>query len=82
MDNEKFGDYVSADSHLATSCVNTREELCKGHVGATLLEGAKKVGEDTEPEVVPNFAEAHKAFMKVKSFVMSTATVMVIVIVF
>jgi hypothetical protein len=36
-------------------------------VGATLLEGAEE--EDTEPEVVPNFAKAHKALMKVKSFV-------------
>jgi hypothetical protein len=69
MDNEKFDDYVSVDSHLATSGVNTVEQLCKSHVGATLLEGAEEKGEDTEPDIVPNFAEVHKAFMKGKSFV-------------
>jgi hypothetical protein len=57
------------DSHLATSGVSTVEELCESHVRATLLEGAEDEGEDTEPEVVPNFAKAHEALMKVKSFV-------------
>jgi hypothetical protein len=38
-------------------------------VGAPLLEGAEEEGEDTEPEVVPNFAEAHEALIKVNSFV-------------
>jgi hypothetical protein len=69
MDNEKFDDYVSVDTHLATSSVNTVEELCESHVGATLVEGAEEEGEDTEPEVVPNFAQEHEALMKVKSFV-------------
>jgi hypothetical protein len=54
------------DSHLATSGVNTVEELCESHVGATLLEGAQEETEDTKPEVVRNFA---KPLMKVKSFV-------------
>jgi hypothetical protein len=36
MDNEKFDDYISVDSHLATSGVNTVEELWESHVGATL----------------------------------------------
>jgi hypothetical protein len=45
------------------------EELCESHVGATLLEGAEEEGEDTEPKVLPNFAKAHEALMKVKSFV-------------
>jgi hypothetical protein len=66
MDSEKFDQYVSVDSHLVTSGVNTVEELCESHVGATLIQGAEQEGEDTEPEVVPNFAEA---LMKVKSFV-------------
>jgi hypothetical protein len=67
MDNEKFDDYVSVDSHLATSGFNTVEELCKSHVRAVLLQGTEE--EDTEPQVVPKFAEAHEALMKVKSFV-------------
>jgi hypothetical protein len=45
------------------------EEVCKSHVGAMLFEGAEEEGEDTDPEVVPNFAKAHEALMKVKSFV-------------
>jgi hypothetical protein len=71
MDNEKFDDYVSVDSHLATSCVNKVAELCESHVGGPRVEGAEVEGEDTKPkpEVVPNFAEAHEALMKVKSFV-------------
>jgi hypothetical protein len=66
MDNEKFDDYVSVDNHLASSRVNTVEQLCESHVGATLLKGPEEEGEDTEPEVVPNFAEALR---NVKSFV-------------
>jgi hypothetical protein len=62
MDSEKFDEYISVDSHLATSSVNTVEELCESDVGPTLIQGAEE--EDTEPEVVPNFA---KALMKVKS---------------
>jgi hypothetical protein len=69
MDNEKFDDYVSVDSHLVTSGVNTVEELCERHMEATRVDGAEEEGEDTEPEVVPNFAKAHEALMKVKSFV-------------
>jgi hypothetical protein len=69
MANEKFDYYVSVDGHLATSDVNTVEELCESHVAATHLEGAEEEGEDTECEVVPNFTKAHKALMKVTSFV-------------
>jgi hypothetical protein len=64
MNNEKV-DYVSVDSHLATSGVNRVVELYESHVGATSVEGAGEEGEDSEPEVVPNFAEA---LMKVRSF--------------
>jgi hypothetical protein len=39
------------------------EALCKSHVGALSLEGEDS---ETEPEVVPNFAEAQEALMKVK----------------
>jgi hypothetical protein len=69
MDNKKSDDHVSVDSHLATSGVNTVQQLRASRVGATLLEGAEEEREDTEPEVVLNFAEAHEALMKVKSFV-------------
>jgi hypothetical protein len=51
MDSEKFDEYVSVDSHLATSGVNTVEELCENHMGATLIQGAEEEGEDTEPEL-------------------------------
>jgi hypothetical protein len=32
MDNETFDHYISVESHLATSCVNTVKELCARHV--------------------------------------------------
>jgi hypothetical protein len=41
MDNEKFDDCIPVDSHVATSSVNTAEQLCESHVGAMLLEGAR-----------------------------------------
>jgi hypothetical protein len=65
-DDEKFDDCVSVDSHLVTTGVNRVEELCESHVAALSLEG-----EDSKPKpgVVSNFAEAHAALMKVKSFV-------------
>jgi hypothetical protein len=62
-------DVVMKNEDLATSGVNTVEELCESHVVATLSEGSEEEGEDTKPEVVPNFAEAHEALLKVKSFV-------------
>jgi hypothetical protein len=66
MDNEKFDDYVSVDSHLVASSVSTMKELCKSHMGTMSMEG-----EDSEPqpEVVLNFAEVQEALMKVKSLV-------------
>jgi hypothetical protein len=44
MDNEKFDDYVSVGSHLATSGVNAVEELCERHVEAPLVEGVEEEG--------------------------------------
>jgi hypothetical protein len=69
--NEKFDDYVSVNSHLATSNVNTVEEVRESHMGALSVEGEEEEGEDSEPKpkVVLNFAEAHEMLMKVKSFV-------------
>jgi hypothetical protein len=40
IDNEKFDDYTSVDSDLATSSVNTVKELCESHVGTLSVEGA------------------------------------------
>jgi hypothetical protein len=37
--------------------------------GSHIVRRAEEEGEDTDPEVVPNFAEAHKALVKAKSFV-------------
>jgi hypothetical protein len=82
MDNEKFDDYVSVGSHLATSSVNTVEELRDSHVGTTHVEGAEEDGEDPELEVVPNFAKVYEALMEVNFLSMRTATVIVIMIVF
>jgi hypothetical protein len=69
--NEKFDNYLSVDSHVATSCVNTMKGLCESHVGALSVEGQEEEGVDSEPEtkVVPNFAEEQEALMKAKSFV-------------
>jgi hypothetical protein len=49
MDNEKFDDYVSVDSHLATSGVNTEKELCKRHMGTLRVEGEEEEGEIVNP---------------------------------
>jgi hypothetical protein len=57
MDNEKFDDCISVDSHLVTSGVNMVAALCESHGGAPRVGGAEREGEDTEPEVVLNFAE-------------------------
>jgi hypothetical protein len=60
MDNEKFDDYMSVDSHLAIGGINMRKELCDSNVGTLSMEG-----EDSEPkpEVVPNFAKAQEALV-------------------
>jgi hypothetical protein len=39
--DEKFDDYISADSDLATSGVNTVQQLRESRMGATLLEGGR-----------------------------------------
>jgi hypothetical protein len=67
MNKEKFEDYVSVDSHVATCGVETVQELCVCLVASRSVE-AEEGGEDGEPEVVPSFAETHEALTKVKSF--------------
>jgi hypothetical protein len=68
MNKDKFEDYVSVDSHVPTSGVETVQELCESLVASGSVEGEEGEKEDGEPEVVPNFAETHEALMKVKSF--------------
>jgi hypothetical protein len=41
MDNKKFDNYMSVDSHLVTSGVNTMKELCESHVGTLSVEREK-----------------------------------------
>jgi hypothetical protein len=66
MNKDKFEDYVSVDSHVATTGVKTVQELCVSLVASGSVEGEGE--EDGEPEVVPSFAETHGALIKVNSF--------------
>jgi hypothetical protein len=76
MNKEKFEDYVSVDSHVATCGVEIVQELCESLVGSGRVEGEEGGGEeeDDEPEVVPSFAETHEALMKVRSFFYAHST--------
>jgi hypothetical protein len=71
MNKDKFEDYVSVDSHVATSGVETVQELSESLVASGNVEGEE---EDGESEVVPSFAETHEALMKVKSFFYAHST--------
>jgi hypothetical protein len=70
MNKDKFEDYVSVDSHVATCGVETVQELCVSLVASRSVEGEEGGGE----EVVPSFAETHEAPMKVKSFCYAHST--------
>jgi hypothetical protein len=72
MNKDKFEDYVSVDSHVATCGVETVQELCVSIVASGSVEGEEE--EAGEPEVVPSFAETHEALMKVKSFFYAQST--------
>jgi hypothetical protein len=76
MNKDKFEDYVSVDSHVATCGVETVQELCVSLVVSGCVEGEGEGGEeeDGEPEVVPSFAEMHEVLMKVKSFFYAHST--------
>jgi hypothetical protein len=65
MNKDKFEDYISVDSHVATCGAETVQELCVSLVASGSVEGEEEAG---EPKVVPSFAETHEALMKVKSF--------------
>jgi hypothetical protein len=62
-----FQSYISVDRHVATSGIETVEELCKAF-------GSKRSGEEeneedeNEQEMVPSFAETYEALQKVKAF--------------
>jgi hypothetical protein len=72
MNKDIFEDYVSVDSHVATSGLETVQELCVSLVASRSVEGEEE--EDGEPEVVPSFAETHEAPMKVISFFYAHST--------
>ena len=59
-----FQNYVLVDRHVATSGVDTVEELCEAF-GST-----RSVAEEdeNEQEMVPSFAETYEALQKVKAF--------------
>jgi hypothetical protein len=61
---------------VATSGVETVQELCVSLVASGSVEGEAERGEkeDGESEVVPNFAETHEALMKGKSFFYAHST--------
>jgi hypothetical protein len=73
MNKDKFEDYVSVDSHVATCGVETVQELCVSLVAYGSVEGEGE-DDDGEPEVVPSFAETHEALMKVKPFFYAHST--------
>jgi hypothetical protein len=69
MNKDIFEDYVSVNSHVATSGVETVQELCESLVASRSVEGeGGGEKEDGKPEVVPNFAKTHEVLTKVKSF--------------
>jgi hypothetical protein len=73
MNKDKFEDYVSVDSHVATCGVETVQELCVSLVVSGSVE--RDEGEEAgEPEVVPSFAETREALMKVRSFCYAHST--------
>lgn len=77
MNDHAFEDYFSVDSNVATSGVETVQQLCESLAAASRSaegEGEVEEDEDGEPEVVPNFVEAHEALMKVKSFFYAQST--------
>ena len=59
-----FQSYVSVDRHVATSGVETVEELCEAFWSTRSVEEE----DENEHEMVPNFAETYEALHKVKVF--------------
>jgi hypothetical protein len=61
-----FQSYVSVDHHVATSGIETVEELCEAFGSTRSLEEEEQ--EENEQEMVPSFTETYKALQKVKAF--------------
>jgi hypothetical protein len=55
------------DRHVATSGVETVEELCEAFGSTRSVEGEDDEDEN-EQEMVPSFAETYEALQKVKAF--------------
>jgi hypothetical protein len=55
MNNEKFDNYISVDSHLETSGVNMVKEMCERHVGTWSVEEKKREGKMVNPN--PNLSQ-------------------------
>src|SRR5215510_10649556 len=62
-----FHSYVSVDRHVATSGIETVEELCEAY-GSTRSVEEKNEEDENEEEMVPNFAETYEALEKVTEF--------------
>jgi hypothetical protein len=58
---------VSVDRHVATSGVETVEELCETF-GSTRSGEEENEEDENEQEMVPSFAESYEALQKVKAF--------------
>jgi hypothetical protein len=61
MNKNKFEDYFSVDSHVATCGAETVQKLCVSLVASRSVEGEEGGEEDGKPEVVLSFAEMHEA---------------------
>ena len=59
-----FQSYVSVDRHVATSGVETVEELCEAFRSTRSVEEE----DENDQEMVPSFAETYEALQKVKAF--------------
>ena len=61
-----FQRYVSVDSHVATTGVETVEELCEAFGSTRSVEEEDE--DESEQEMVPSFTETYEALQKVKAF--------------
>src|SRR5215510_11981906 len=59
--------YISVDCHVATSGVETVEELCEAY-GSTRNVEEKNEEDENEQEMVPSFTETYEALEKDKAF--------------
>ena len=62
-----FQSYVSVDHHVATSDIDTVEELCEAF-GSTGSGEEENEEDENEQEMVPRFSETYEALQKVKAF--------------